>query len=473
MKKNIRGFVLLILFFLVLAQIFSSCANIIPPTGGIRDTIPPVLVKSVPADSTLNFKSNKIVLTFNEYIQLDNTIQQSLIVSPNPDNTPYVKGLLQNVTIRIKDSLKPNTTYSIDFGNALKDVNEGNVYKNFTYVFSTGSSLATGKLNGQVELAQTGTHDSTLIVLLHNNLNDSAIKKVKPFYYTRLDSAGRFKFRFIEPGTYNVYVLPNDYTKKYDDSTKTFAFLNEPVIIDSTSAQTVMLYAYNQYPPGKEGSNGSPQQPATSTKKKTDTTTSIKFTTSLQRNQQDLLSNLIISFQKPLAHFDSSKVSLFDTNFKSITGYTLSADTALTNFTISYPWKEEQYFKLVVQKDAFTDSAGKTLAKIDTLTFATQKESDYGSLRLNFTNIDLSRNPVLQFVQNGKIIDSFALPQKIFIRKLYKPGEYDMRILYDEDKNLTWTPGNFELKKQPEIVTRIPRKLTIKQNWDNEVNITL
>ena len=128
---------------------------------------------------------------------MDNTIQSDLIVSPNPNQTPYVTSHLQTVTINLKDTLKPNTTYAIDFGNALKDVNEGNPYKNFTYVFSTGNSISNGVLNGQVQLAQTGTADSTLIVILHKNLNDSAIKKIKPDYYTRLDSGGHFRFHFI------------------------------------------------------------------------------------------------------------------------------------------------------------------------------------------------------------------------------------------------------------------------------------
>jgi hypothetical protein len=474
MKKNITSSLLIIIIFQILVQIFSSCANIIPPSGGLRDSLPPVLLKATPVDSSLNFNAKKITLFFNEYVQLDNTIQSDLIVSPNPNQTPYVSSHLQTVTINLKDTLKPNTTYAINFGNALKDVNEGNPYKNFTYVFSTGNSIANGVLNGQVQLAQTGTADSTLIVILHENLNDSAIKKTKPDYYTRLDSGGHFRFRYIPHGTYNVFVLPNDYTKRYDDSTKMFAFLNAPVTIDSTTFQPLMLYAYNAYPPVKEQSTSTTAAAnSSSNKKKTDTTTSIKFVTNLQRNQQDLLSDFIISFQKPLAHFDSSKISLSDTNFKAITNYTINADTSYKNFALHYPWKEDEFFKLIIQKDAFTDSSGKTLAKIDTLTFQTSSESEYGSIRLRFANLDLSRNPVLQFVQSDKIVDSVALTQTEFYRKLYKPADYDLRILYDADKNMTWTPGNFELKRQPEITIRIPRKLTIKPNWDNEVNVNL
>ena len=136
------------------------------------------------------------------------------MVSPNPEQMPIITSHLKDVTIRIKDSLRPNTTYSIDFGNALKDNNEGNPYRNFTYVFSTGDAIVDGELSGRVQLAETGTSDSTLIVILHKNSNDTAIQKLRPDYYTRLDSSGRFRFRYVAYGQYNVYVLPNDFTKK-------------------------------------------------------------------------------------------------------------------------------------------------------------------------------------------------------------------------------------------------------------------
>jgi hypothetical protein len=472
--KKYHSLFILIILSIIEIQVQTSCANIIPPTGGPRDSLPPVLVQAVPADSTLNFKTNKVTLSFNEYVQLDNQLMQTnLVVSPNPNQNPIIASHLREVTIRLKDSLKPNTTYSINFGNALKDVNEGNPYKNFTYVFSTGNTLADGELNGQVQLAQTGKADSTLIVILHKNLNDSAIKKLKPDYYTRLDSGGHFHFRYLENGTYNVFVLPNDFTKKYDDSSKTFAFANEPVNISESSGESLMLYAYNEYEPGKEASMPVNTNTQSNKKKPVDTTKNIKFLSNLERGQQDLLSDLVISFPEPVARFDSSKISLTDTNYKAITNYTIVADTAFKNFSLKYPWKEGQYFKLVIQQDAFADSSGKTLAKNDTLSFQTSPEGAYGSVRLRFGNLDLGRNPVLQFIQGDKIVDSVALTGAEFYRKLYKPGDYDLRILYDTDKNMTWTPGSYALKRQPEISIRVPRKLTIKQNWDNEVNINL
>lgn len=471
MKKYSFYFIIILLIPKIL--VLCSCANIVPPGGGPRDSLPPVLIKAEPRDSALHFNAKKITLTFNEYVQLDPQAQSGIITSPNPVQSPYAESKLQTVTVRLKDSLQPNTTYSINFGSAIKDVNENNAYKNFTYVFSTGNNIANGELSGKVQLAQTGTADSTLIVILHNNLNDSAIKKEKPYYFTRLDSSGRFNFHYLAYGKYAVYVLPNDYTKKYDDSTKIFAFLNETVTIDSAASQPVTLYAYNQFKPGKQTEEPAPESKTSNKKKQADTSKTITFITNLQKAQQDLLSDLIISFQKPLQHFDSSKIILSDTNFHAITNYIITADSSLKTFNLKYPWKEDEYFKLVVKKDAFTDSTGKTLAKNDTINFKTSSESGYGSIRLRFTNLELDKNPVLQLLQNNVIADSVALTSTEFYRRLYKPGDYDLRILYDADKNMTWTPGNFEIKKQPETVVAIPRKLTIKQNWDNEVNINL
>jgi hypothetical protein len=181
----------------------------------------------------------------------------------------------------------------------------------------------------------------------------------------------------------------------------------------------------------------------------------------------------MLYFQQPLEHFDSSKISFTDTSFKPVTGYKIVADTSLKTFSLVYPWKEDQHFKLIIQKDAFIDSLGHTLSKTDTIAVNTKSESDYGSIRLRFANLDLTHNPVLQLLQNDKVVDSVALTGTEFYRKLYAPGDYEIRVLYDTDKNMTWTPGSYAIKKQPEIVVRIPRKITIKENWDNEINVQL
>ena len=469
--KKLSGLFILVITGISLINLTTGtgCANIIPPTGGPKDSLPPVLVNSVPKDSTTSFNAQKIVLTFDEYVELDQNLTEQFIASPNPENIPLVENKLRTVTIKLKDSLKPNTTYSLDFGNSLKDVNEGNVLKNFTYVFSTGKNLDNGTISGNVTIAQTGEADSTLIVLLHSNLNDSAVKKLKPDYYTRLDSSGNFHFRYLPHGRFAIYVLPNDFSKRYDDSTKMFAFYGSTADADSNN-HGIRLYAYQEV---KATEKTSTQTTTTGKKSKTEEEKRLKVTTNLENNEQDLLGNVELTFNLKIATFDSSKVTLADTTFKSIAGYTIRRDTTPATFYIQYKWPENTAYKLVIQKDAFADSSGIKLAKNDTISFTTKSEGDYGSMRLHFNNLDLSKNPVLQFVQSDNIVKSVPLTTNEWSARLFEPGEYELRLLNDDNKNGVWDPGNFDKKQQPEIVSRIPRKLNVKANWDNEVDINL
>ncbi|MEP6845763.1 MAG: Ig-like domain-containing protein [Panacibacter sp.] len=448
----------------------TGCANIIPPTGGPRDSLPPVLMNALPKDSTVNFKGNKITLTFDEYIQLDNNLNDMLVVSPNPERIPAIEGKLRTVTIKLKDSLRPNTTYSFNFGKALKDINENNVLRNFTYVFSTGDKLADGMITGNVKLAETGDVDSQLLVVLHSNLNDSAIKKLKSDYYTRIDSSGNFRFNYLPNEKFMLYVLPNDYSKKYDDSTKMFAFYNEPIEA-GPNPSSVQLYAYQEFkqqtkPAISSGSDSKSDQKEEDKR--------LKYTLNLESSEQDLLDSLKFILNRPVAKFDSSLVLLTDTGYQPIKNYSiLQSDTTAKKFAIIYKWPEDQPYKLIVQKAAFTDSAGITLSKSDTISFKTKRESQYGSVRLHFINLDLSKNPVLQLVQNKVIVQSVILTSNEWYQKLFEPGQYEMHILFDNNKNGIWEPGNFDAKLQPEIVQKIKRPLITKANWDNEIDINL
>jgi hypothetical protein len=141
------------------------------------------MLSAAPHDSSTSFNANRITLNFDEYVVTDN-VQENLIVSPNPKIPPIVESKLRTVTIRLKDTLEPNTTYSLNFGRAIKDVNEGNSQPNFTYLFSTGATIDENTIRGNVSLAETGKIDTTLLVVLHNNFDDSAIVKERPRYYT-------------------------------------------------------------------------------------------------------------------------------------------------------------------------------------------------------------------------------------------------------------------------------------------------
>ncbi len=444
-----------------------SCANIIPPGGGPRDTIPPRLIGSIPKDSALNVSNSIIILTFDEYIQLQN-VNENLILSPNPKQMPFVDYKLHNVTVKLKDSLEINTTYSINFGSAIKDVNEGNLAKEFTYVFSTGKTIDSNQYKGYVFLAESGKIDSTLLVVLHNNTADSSIIKNNPRYIAKLNGKGYFSFKYLPEGEFSVYVVPNEFSKKYDDSTKLFAFIKDPILINKVT-RTDTLFAYQEFKKrdSKTLNNSGNNDPKMGGKSKIEDKR-LKYTVNLETGQQDLLSPLQFSFNRPLKIWDSSKIVLLDTSFKPLPGYKITIDTGNTKISLSFPWKEKTAYRVIINKDAVVDTGGINLLKSDSARFISKREADYGSCRMRFTNIDLSKNPVLQLLVDGKIIESIPLTGKEFIRKRFQPGEFEVRILFDKNKNGIWDPGNFKEKKQPEIVQSFAKKLIIRADRDTD-----
>jgi Bacterial Ig-like domain len=455
--------------------VLSSCANIIPPQGGPKDSLPPLLIKATPLDSTRNFTSNRITLSFNEFIEIQD-VRQNLMVSPAPKVEPAVDYKLNSMTIKLKDSLEPNTTYSLNFRDAIKDFSEGNILKGFTYIFSTGPYIDSLQLRGKVVIAETGTTDSTLLVMLHTSADDSAVAKDKPRYISRLDSAGNFVFKNLPPKTFYLYALENEGgTYRYFGGKELFAFADSAAT-PSLMPRPVTLYAYaakkDEKSTGTITNTSKPNKPAVGTADKQ----RLKYSTNLVSNQLDLLSTLIISFDTPLRSFDSSKIKFSsDSTFQTISNYTFEKDSTNKKYQINYSWKENTLYNLIFEKDFAEDSSGKKLLKTDTLTFKTKKLADYGSLKLRFKNLDAAKNPVLLFILNDAIIKSVPLGNSNeFSEKIFSPGEYELRILFDENKNGKWDPGEFFGKhKQPEIVKPVERKINIKPNWQNEFEIAL
>src|SRR5262245_30967623 len=140
-----KRFLLFLSTILLISKIpvLTGCANMIPPTGGPRDSLPPVLVRVNPPDSSRNFNNKIITFTFDEFIEdvLQQNPTQNILVSPTPVTPPTVKSRLNTMTLTLKDTLEPNTTYKIDFGDVIKDVNEKNILHNFSYIFTTGQVL--------------------------------------------------------------------------------------------------------------------------------------------------------------------------------------------------------------------------------------------------------------------------------------------------------------------------------------------
>ncbi len=199
---------------LVGVLLLASCANRgIGPQGGPRDTIPPVPVKSMPENGVLNFQDNKIEITFNEYLEL-NDLANNLLMSPPQQHSPEVKVRGKRLVIQFQDSLYANTTYTLDFGDAICDYHERIPAHNYTFSFSTGDVIDTLELRGQVFDAANLNPLKGVIVGVHENKDDSAFTTMPFLRIARTDSVGRFRIGNIREGKYRLYAV-NDVSRDY------------------------------------------------------------------------------------------------------------------------------------------------------------------------------------------------------------------------------------------------------------------
>ncbi len=461
----------LVAVFITVVSLFETgCANIVPPGGGPRDSLPPVPVSALPKDSALNVTTQKITINFDEFIELKNA-NEKILISPYPVKQPVTESKLRTVTVRLKDSLLPNTTYTIDFGDAITDLNEGNPLRNFRYTFSTGNTIDTNELIGRIINAENGGTDSTFFALLYKKQEDSTVAKEKPLYVARVNGKGEFLFTNIPAGTFYVYALKDaDGDKKYSQPSEGFGFLDSAIQINATT-KTVELFAYTEE---KE----KPRSSSSSAPKATGKPGAVKrltFSSNLEAGTQDLLDSLKFTYEKPLKFFDSSKIQLFKDSVTPVTTIGFRYDSVNKKIILFTNWVAGASYRLILDEAYAADTTGLKPAKTDTLNFRVRSEKEYGSIRIKFKNLILSKNPVLLLYSNDQLSGAFPLTGTEWLRKLYKPGDYQVRILYDDNKNGLWDPGSYFSKprRQPEKVQNISTKITIKSNWDNEMNIDI
>lgn len=466
--KNLLAVILVLASALAFLLSETGCASVVPPSGGPRDSLPPVIVSVNPENKTLNFKQKEIKIEFDEYVEL-NDIYKNLIVSPLPKIMPDVSRKLRTVTVKIKDTLQPNTTYVYNFANAIKDLNEGNKGKDLLYVVSTGNYIDSMELSGRVKMARTGKADSTLSVMLYSNLDDSAVMKERPRYVTTVDSSGIFFFRYLAPGKYRLFAMKDEGGSYLYNGEQIFAFADSVVTIAPEPPAPVMLWAYQAEKPKEEAEPGENEIDRKERR--------LKYKTTLEAGKQDLLSAFTMTFENPLKTFDTSKMRLsMDSLLTPAKGYKMTLDSTARMVTMNMAWTPDTTYYLVLEKDFASDSIDRQIVRKDTLKFRTKSLNDYGQVKINFVDIDLSRNPVLLINQGETTLNAFAIPaNRIIELKLYNPGDYDMKILYDTNKNLKWDAGQFfGERRQPELIVDIDRKLNVKPNqWETDFEIKM
>ena len=253
----------LIALLLVVAG-FYACASTGNPDGGPYDETPPRFVRSLPVPNATNVQRKKVSIEFDEFIKLENP-SEKVIISPPQIISPEVKAVGKRVQVTFEDSLKQNATYTIDFGDAIVDNNEGNPLGQFTYAFSTGSTIDTMEVSGTVLNAEDLEPIKGIQVGLHSNLNDTAFTRLPFERISRTDSRGKFTIRGIAPGSYRLYALKDgNQNFLFDSKSEVIAWMDSLIVptstgavrqdtvwsaIDSTKIDTILTIHYTRFLP--------------------------------------------------------------------------------------------------------------------------------------------------------------------------------------------------------------------------------
>lgn len=514
--------------------LFTSCAKRGYITGGALDSLPPVILNSNPANFSKNFNTKEIKINFDEYVKL-NKINQNLIISPPLNNTPEIIPMgyaSKSITIKINDTLKPNTTYSFNFGQSIADNNEGNVLTDFKYIFSTGDYIDSLKIKGAIKESYKFKKENFVNVMLYDaeTFTDSTIYKQKPMYITNtLDSLTTFSIENIKEGSYYIIALKDKNNNfKFDPKTDKIGFINKAIQLPNDSLRDLILFKEDKKPnAGRpnmitknkflvpfEGDYKDLKIEALANNKSVD----VNFTKinakdslhvfvpnmefdSIQMNFKatnyeksytvksrtlKAIDSLQLSFNKngsldftdkielisttPIIRFDKTKMNLIDKDTVQVP-FELINDPVHLKMDISFEKKENQNYSFEMLPGAITDFYNKTN---DSLVgrFSTKAYTDYGNLTLNISNTKTFPLIVELLDEKENIISFQILENNQPIEfALLKPSKYIVRIIVDENKNSKYDTGNYLLKKQPERVYLFEKLIDVRANW--EVNETL
>ncbi|MBK78929.1 MAG: hypothetical protein CMC88_07745 [Flavobacteriaceae bacterium] len=525
MKFFLNYFLYIILFFSII-----NCAKRASPTGGPMDTIPPVLVSASPKLNTTFFDKEEVKFIFDEYVQLDD-IDKQLIISPPLRIGGYklhpTMSASKKITLSILDTLLENTTYTFNFGEGIKDYNEGNKMSFFSYTISTGAEIDSLNLKGLIKDAIKMEPDDFISLQLYpidSSYNDSAIYRKKPFYVTSTLDSTVFEFKNLKAGKYELIAL-KDFSNNYffDQNVDQIGFLNTPITLPLDSIielkifkeKTIFSWAdpffinnhhighgyYGNYENQKFKllSNVPKSFEYLITKnRETDTlnywfkgikSDSLKFEypvndtirtelvnfknpikDSLVINQMtigsiDLTEKFKLSSNLPIISSDSSLVKIRKKD-STLVSSKISIDENYDRVEIDFELIPNDTYNIQLLPNALKDFWGNTH---DTLNYrvSTKKIEDYGNIFIQLI-YEESYEFILELLKDGKVVRSYnkSNEDSNYSFKLLDPGKYFLRLIKDKNNNDKWDTGNYLEKIQPEEVIYFPFELELRANWD-------
>jgi len=527
--------------FLVLTLIaitLTACANRGTPDGGAKDEDPPVIIKEVPENFSTNFKADEIRIYFDEYVTIKD-IRKQLIISPPMDQDPIIvpaSGASKYISIKIKDTLRDNTTYAFNFGESIVDNNEGNPYPFYRYVFSTGDSIDSLKVIGYVEDALLEKPESFISVMLYevdSSYTDSIVYKEKPRYVTNtLDSVTTFSIDNIKEGNYKLIALKDrNGNYKFDQKNDKIAFLEDYISVPTAADYKLTLFKeevnYKAFKPKQEGATkilfpyeGSyegirikvlGQKPESYQTRilKDPTTDSLYYwykpsfevdTTKFLVTNERFVDTFNHRFRKldkdtlelkavtsgtlnfetdftlegniPLAKIDKSKIKVINRDSVDI-DFKVEYDSLYNRYSFPIEKEEGQKYFMQILPEAIIDFYDGVNKDTLDFSFRTKMKSEYGNIRVNLRNAEFPL--IVQLVnQNGVVIyERYTTESPVVDFTDISPRQYSLRVVYDTNGNGKYDTGNFLLGIQPERVSYAPPLEEVRASFDFVIDFTL
>ncbi|AUP79898.1 Ig-like domain-containing protein [Flavivirga eckloniae] len=524
MNKTLSNFILIVF----LSLFFINCANRGTPGGGPKDEDPPVIIRSLPGNYSTNFKGKEIKVYFDEYVKIKD-LQKQLIISPpmstQPEITP-IGGASKYITIKIHDTLEPNTTYAFNFGNSITDNNEGNPFPYYRYVLSTGDYIDSLSVNGNIVDAlktQPETFVSVALYEVDSTFHDSIIYKETPKYITNtLDSLTTFSIENLKEGKYMLIALKdNNGDNKFQQKSDQIAFYKDFINVPTDSLYTLKLFNetldYRATKPrlisGEKIAFGyesdyrgmainllsdvpsefeyritkDPKADSLNFWYKpklevdsllfnvTHPTFEKDFTVRISKQKRDTLiimsaPNGIIRYKEPvkisgstpLISLDASKITLIDQDSIQV-DFTTEFDTIANTYSFNFNKKEDFAYNMQIFPEAFIDFFDDTNDTLN-LSFKTKKESEYGYAR--FTLVNAEYPLIVQLTdKDGKVeFEQFVENDEPLDFQNLNPKIYFIRVIHDANGNGQYDAGNYLKKIQPENVSHF-QEIEIRADW--------
>ena len=520
-SEQMRLHLMRLLSFLFITIAISSCANRGTPSGGEKDEEPPIIIKSIPENFSTNFKVDEIRIYFNEYVKVKD-LRKQLIISPPMDTAPTVTPMSiasDYISIKIKDTLEPNTTYAFNFGESIVDNNEGNPYPYYRYVFSTGDAIDSLSVKGFVVDALLEKPDTFVSVMLYDvdsTYTDSLVYKEKPRYITNtLDSLTTFSIDNIRAGTYKLVALKDQNSNyKFDQKTDKIGFKESYITVPTDSIYQLTLFNENinfkAIKPKQDGESriifpyegdyesmrikvlgDTPEGYQTRIVKdkvtdtlyywykpkfEIDTTFFIvsneKYIDTFKHRFRALDSDSLtiknltsgtLNFDKefsiegniPISKIDTTKIRLINKDSLAVT-YKVEYDSIYNIYQFPIDKQEDEKYKFTMLPGAFTDFYDGINKDTLNYSFRTKLKSEYGNVRVNIRNAVLPL--IVQLVNDKGVVlyERYASDSPQVDFTDLTPRKYALRVIHDTNGNGKYDTGNYLLGIQPERVSYYP-----------------